>query len=250
MSTRHKWTYTTFGLAMSLTGILITNRSERQVIPEAPKTVESDKAAAPTPAKPASTSYRPTCEDMDRQADRAECLYFKTLPSDSIRAAQMINDHYAEQSPELHYWIRDGVSESQRAGLDVRDGPCGRYVLARSRLTTPPDSRLETDEIVEVESSGNVLRRWPVPESRFLGMMGDEVLIAYGLGDRKDLALAVATDGRYRVVPVGRYLQAELKKLSECPRYKGFGDSAFAVCSIIREPQSVIRYLIWEGPCT
>jgi len=187
---------------------------------------------------------------MDRKVDRAECLFFKTLPADSIKAAQAMNEHYAEQPPELHYWIRDGVSRSQLRGLDLRDGPCGPYVTAPSRVTTPPDSRLEADEIVEVDSSGAVLRRWSAPQSWLLGITGDELLVAHDFGGREDLAFAVASDGRYRVVAADNYLHAEIRKVSECPHYDGFGNSAYSTCSIARQPDATVRYLIWQGPCT
>ena len=238
------------GLATLLTGVLITHRSSPQASPAAPESVESQSDAIPVAVRPASSSVRPDCENVERSQGRAKCLFFKTLPADSIRAAQAINNHYAEQAPELHYWIREGVSKSEQTGLNLRDGPCGPYAMARSGLTTPPDRRLEADEIVEVAATGEVLRKWPVPESWLLGIIGDEVLVAYDLGGRTDLALAVATTGRSRVVPVDTYLRAETRKVSECPRYSGFGNSAYTVCSIVRQSDAVVRYLIWQAPCT
>jgi len=253
MSQRQKQVYG--GLAISLVAavtltVVVTMNRPAAPAPLSPSRFKSPSAVVPAARESAAISGRPSCEDMNGKVDRDECLFFKTLPAESLKAAQAMNELYTKQPPELHYWIRDGVSKSQRRGLDLRDGPCGPYVMAPSRLTAPPDNRLEADQIVEVDSTGAVLRKWPVPEGWLLGIIGNEVLVAHDFGGREDLALAVTTDGRYRVMPVDNYLHAEIRKASECPRYDGFGNSAYSTCSIIQQPDATVRYLIWQGPCT
>jgi hypothetical protein len=166
-----------------------------------------------------------------------------TLPSRAESAAALLNRTYALSGIPLTYWVATSVPNSARGGLSIVAHPCGVVALIQSPTIPPTDRRLEAERVVELDSAGHELRQWPVSTDLLpLGLRGNELLMTLHVGDRHDLALAVSSDGTYRVVPRDHLRETELVT---CPPYNGFGRSAYVRCLRVRR-----RLLAYEGPCT
>jgi hypothetical protein len=183
------------------------------------------------------------CLSQEDPAARAWQQRVATLPLDASAAARALNEIYARTGLPLTYWIRSSIPDSLLTGLIVSDHPCGSAALVHWPTIPPTDARLQGERVVEIDSTGRELRRWPVPIDQWpQGLRGDELLLSLQVGRRRDLALAVSTDGRYRVVEV---MGDREPQFVTCPPYQGFGESAYVRCVRLGR-----RLLIFEGPCS
>src|SRR5437016_12681637 len=87
------------------------------------------------------------------------------LRPDPVGAARILNRTYRRSGIPLLYWPRKDISDSALQGLDIGDGPCGVVALVQSAIIPPPDRRLDGEVVVEIDSTGGTLRRWPVPSN-------------------------------------------------------------------------------------
>ena len=145
----------------------------------------------------------------------------------------------------------DSTVDPTRYPLD--DGPCGSVAstfAATLPLTTHP---LSVELALEVDSSGHVLRRWPIPlDTRIDGIDGDVLLVPYQVwtGTESTVAgeLAIRPSGSFQVLPVPTVPTAPD---IGCPPIAIFAASAYTTCQRFLDRTTKKRRLIaYQIPCT
>ncbi len=170
------------------------------------------------------------------------------LPPDALDAARILNRTYSQSGIPLLYWPKKGISDSALQDLDIGDGPCGAVALVQSPIIPPPDRRLEGEVVVEIDSTGRTLRRWPVPSNSLpVTLRGDLLVIYLPARGRTDLGLAIPEDGHYTVVPAER---ASGAGPVDCPANRLFPKSAYARCLQLPDRNRGRRLLAYQAPCT
>lgn len=154
------------------------------------------------------------------------------------------------QSVDVPLWPGPGAKKDPRVISINDDGPCGPVALARiSKLPSPKTKGpLQSERVVELSSSGAVLRTWPKPvDYDVLGIAGTQLLIA-PYGDTSN-GMLVAMTGHFTATtpPMDR----PSSTIYGCPRIPVFGNSAYVRCHEIKDLKSnKTRRLAYEGPCT
>ena len=148
------------------------------------------------------------------------------------------------RSERFAFWPRDGASAAP--GFErTLDHPCGEVAVAKvSKLPTAKDGPLEAELVVELDSGGKVIHRWPMPVDHLpRAVRGDELLVSAG-----DKGVWVRADGSFR-----RELGAPAStvKLFACDLTSVFGKSDYAQCGVFVDVEShKERTLGYQGVCT
>jgi len=169
-----------------------------------------------------------------------------SLPSDRQSATRIINEKYRGVGIPLLYWPKKGIPDSLLTGLDVGVGPCGAVILAQSPRIPPSDDRLMSETVFEVDATGRILHKWPVPlNASPLRLRGDvlEILVPVGF---TSLVLAVQPGGQYVVVPAERTSNAQVV---DCPAKELFPSSDYVRCLQLVD-SGRRRQVAYQAPCT
>lgn len=149
-----------------------------------------------------------------------------------------------EKSERFAFWPHDGVSTAQ--GFErMLDHPCGEVAVAKvSKLPTAEDSPLEAELVVELDSGGKVIRRWPMPVDYWpRAVRGEELLVSAG-----DMSFWVRADGSFRRETKTPSFSA---KPVSCDLTSVFGKSDYARCSIFVDLETLKERTIgYQGVCT
>jgi len=147
---------------------------------------------------------------------------------------------------ELQFWPGKGVEKEPRYVSTV-DHPCGKVVVARVRALPPVGSvsALRTERVVETDSTGKVVRRWPMPvDASPIGLRGASLLVDTGL-----LKFWITPSGA--ITPYKNSRSLPEPELASCSPTREFGDSAYVQCRRYRDAASgKSRILSFEGPCS
>lgn len=152
-----------------------------------------------------------------------------------------------ERPSEPHsfaFWPRDGASKAP--GFERMEGPpCGEVAVVKvSKLPTAKDGPLETEIVVELDGSGKVIRRWPMPVNFTPhAIRAEELLVTAG-----DAGFWVREGGTFRREPK---LPALAAKPVACDLSSVFGKSDYAACGVFVDLKSLKeRTLGYQGVCT
>jgi hypothetical protein len=212
----------------------------------------SEKTPSSAPYTSAEASAEPPAADGSTPAIVEQWQAFvQQLPQDSASAAESINNAYATSGIPFSYWVVRNADPSTLTGLNLQPHPCGRTAVLTSPTIPPPDNRIDSDRVFEVDKAGRTIQSWQVPVDRTPeGLEGDELLIPSHAGNRKDFVIAVKPDGRYhaRAAPADRRTPARVM----CPPHGLFQGSAYAQCVLVPADGSAqtVRYLVYEAPCS
>ena len=147
---------------------------------------------------------------------------------------------------ELQFWPGKGVEKDPRY-VSMEDHPCGKVVVARVRALPPIGSvsALHPERVIEMDSTGKVVRRWPIPvDACPVGLNGTRLLVDTGL-----LKFWVTPKGV--ITPYGTAIALPPPEPVSCSRSREFGDSAYVQCRRFRDQTSgKYRILSFEGPCS
>jgi hypothetical protein len=139
---------------------------------------------------------------------------------------------YAE---DVWFW---GTKVQPPASVTRDAGPCGEIVGLKTNVV-PTKPWLMADTIRQLNSSGDVVRRWRVPIDHYpVGLDGDSVVLAYG--SEPGSTLRVDTKGRIKRVPGAPKVYP---KNASCPSRKGS-----VSCVVVSEKPLV--YLEYTPVCT
>ena len=156
---------------------------------------------------------------------------------------------------ELPFWAGKDAKTDKRV-LKIMPHCCcsGDIAIARlSRLPLPGEKNpLEPELALELNESGEVLRRWPLPvDMRILAVDGDRILvpIAPRTGSNTTMAIFISSQGEvFKTDMPNNFTEPVIYK---CPSLTDFGKSAYVRCWIFRDLSSgKIRRLAFQGPCT
>jgi len=144
----------------------------------------------------------------------------------------------------LPFWPADSLSEARRGKMKLTDHPCGESTVALVRRIPVGHRVLDNEWMYELDASGTVVGRWPVPTDRMpVAVRGDELVVT---GPAKDILLAVRPNGTFRFradLPV-----APLEPF-ECPKLAVLSQSDYAACAVFVD-NGVRRRIAFERVCT
>jgi hypothetical protein len=152
----------------------------------------------------------------------------------------------------LPFWAGPGVLPGANI-VEVYDHhACGGQVaLARVRRIPPVGHAgpLIPEEVVELDRSGVIIARWPIPIDRFvLAVQGDELVVP-GPALSSEPALFVSSDGAFRLFSVPDRAPSPVAR--SCPDLLEFRGSAYLRCFVFEDLRThAERSLAFQGPCT
>ena len=143
------------------------------------------------------------------------------------------------------FWTGDGAEKAP--GFQGRYGhPCGETVEAKvSKLPTAQKGPFISETVVELNASGKVIRRWPMPVNYFpLALQGSELLVAFG-----EKGFWVRPNGAFKKASTIPPVEDQLP--FTCNLTSVFGKSNYARCGVFIDLISrKKRMLGYEGVCT
>lgn len=131
---------------------------------------------------------------------------------------------------------------------------CGGNVIYDFIKSIPKqdDPYFNPDKVVEITSTGKVLREWGIPVDRYVAAIQNNMIIVPMFysdeGAQVQFSILIKPDGEYNIGPASEF-PAPIS--IACPQSKLFEGSAYKRCW---EHKDVItgkkRILMYEGPCT
>ena len=185
------------------------------------------------------------------------CSYFSSdriEPVDKSEAICGVEPVPRHQNPEtLLFWAKSGAKDDPRVWHELPYFLCNRQVV-NANVTTMPnlknDPALEPELVVEFGSSGEVIRRWPMPLDRTVGAIcGNSIIIILSpVPEPGVVAFFITSDGSIetRYIPYPRYSKDPVT----CPPFEAFEDTADLRCFAYRDLKLGKRRLIaYREPC-
>ena len=172
----------------------------------------------------------------------------------SLTPVGLLEKRRAERGIPLVFRVRDAELDEAASETVRTHRYCGRMVrVFVSALPPVEPGRVSSEEVLELDGSGRVARRWPVPpDLRVAGLEGNALLVPHTvrLPDRRRLAtfLRVETDGRFGVERAAPPTPSEP---FACPDTQALGDAPLPPqfnCWRYDTPQGP-RILAYEGAC-
>jgi len=162
---------------------------------------------------------------------------------------------YGADEVDLPFWAGKGAKTDKRV-LIIKPHCCCSGDIAIARLSCLPlpgeKDPLEPELVLELDESGGVLQRWPLPvDMRILAIDGDRILVpmAPRSGSKSTMAIFISSQGEVLKTAVPNGLTEPL--IYKCPNLPDFGGSAYVRCWMFRDISSgKIRRLAYQGPCT
>ena len=146
---------------------------------------------------------------------------------------------------EFEFWPGKGAEKDPRF-VATKDHPCGSVVLARvsSLPLFRQGAALIPELVMELSSSGEVIRRWPMPvDGRPIGLSGVDLLV------KEAFEFWVTPQGA--IAPYKDNLSLPKPEPIACKPSRASGDSAYVQCQRFRDLVSGKgRILSFEGVCT
>ncbi len=171
-----------------------------------------------------------------------------SLSSDYQRLAEQLEQFRQAHGLPLEF-LADSTLDS--LSFDIHDGPCGpQATVFVMRLPVEPRS-YSGDLVIEIDSSGQELRRWITPLYSLPGLLaGDELLVPFfPADDTRRVLLAIRMDGAYRVVSAPE--SGPDAPYEDCPSLEAFKGSGYLVCASIPDARSTrVHRLAFQLPCT
>lgn len=145
---------------------------------------------------------------------------------------------------ELSFWPGPGAARDPRTRT-ILDHPCGRVVVARVAVLPDHSKRgaLIPEVAVELNTSGRVLTRWPVPVDSYpIAFAGNRLLLNVG-----ELKLWVNPGG-----VIARYAGKDsIPGGTDVPCSRKVENSAYIVCQSLPDLRSGRKRIVqFESPCT
>jgi hypothetical protein len=168
-------------------------------------------------------------------------------PTSPEALARSMEAFRAECGLPLGFWAGPKAEQSQK-----NDHPCGEWVQAFVKIMpSPSDPVIQSEEVFEFGSAGEVIQRWWVPvDSVIEGVAGDELLIPeeLGKGGSTPVQLAISPRGTFRVIP----FSANSPRASiTCPASRDLPHSSYVECWRLSDKVSgTERRFAYEGPCS
>ncbi len=144
---------------------------------------------------------------------------------------------------ELLFWPGESANKDPRF-VAIAEHPCGK--VARARVTTiPVQGGALVAEVVEVNSDGKIIQRWPIPvDSHPIAVSGERLLL-----DTNDLKFWVDLSGT-----IARYDGKESLPqpgTAPCQRASDFKKTASFSCQVFTDLVSRKERIIqFQTPCT
>jgi hypothetical protein len=156
-----------------------------------------------------------------------------------------LNSPVVQAAESFAFWPGKGAKRAPSFQTINEDHACGEVVIAKvSKLPRIGKGPLQSEKVVELNSRGKVIRRWPVPiDYRVDGIKADELFVHVGMKN-------------YWIRPDGSFRQAKPitvsdMKMAHCELREVFADSEDAQCGKFLDLRSQKeRTLGYEGPCT
>jgi hypothetical protein len=126
------------------------------------------------------------------------------LPAAPVAAAAALEDYRRRFGLPLEFFVPNDAPANLTALLNVEeDEGCGRGITAFARRVPLSHPVLGSDDVIEVDTAGNILREWRVPNGSaspeaVVGVSGDEVIVRFSPPD-SGVYLRYKPDGTYRV---------------------------------------------------
>jgi hypothetical protein len=147
----------------------------------------------------------PNVTDTGLVQTRADWSDFvRTLSRHPDSAARALESYRQRLGLPFLFSVRDSASAAARAGvtIDEEGTPCGASLTAFMRSLPVDHPLLVPTAAMEFDSTGRVLRRWPLPgdadfHEMVRGVVGDELIVDYR--DRDSVYLRITPGGAYRV---------------------------------------------------
>ena len=167
-------------------------------------------------------------------------LYTLTLAS-----ALAVSPAFA-QSFELSFWPSPAAAKDPRV-IRIDDHPCGQVAVALVSVV-PPYKRgrtLTPERVLEVSTSGKVIRRWWLPTDSFIrAIRGNTLTIEHA-----SKVYQVWPGGRISLLPLRDFPKEVRKPTCEVPAE--LLPSDYAVCHVFTDTQTRLpRLLAYEAVCT
>jgi hypothetical protein len=150
----------------------------------------------------------------------------------------------AADAETFQFWPGKGASTAP-GFKGMSEHPCGEVAVAEvSKLPSTKYEPLQPDLVVELNSHGKVIRRWPSPvDYSARALKGDELLVTAG-----NRGYWIRPNGEFRKASE---VPARSDTLVECDLTSVFGKSSYAQCSIFTDLASgKRRRLGYQGVCS
>lgn len=141
-----------------------------------------------------------------------------------------------------------GAAKDSRVSRIYEHDLCsGNIAIVRvKRLPTSDDQALHPDWAYELDKSGAVVRRWPIPvENEVIGIAGNSLFVAPATSPEANW-LTVELDGSYGA---SNFKGPKSVERTACPA--GYAKQPADRCFNVKDQSSQrLRLLSWAGPCT
>lgn len=151
---------------------------------------------------------------------------------------------------QLSFWINgevEGVTEA-----DVFTHPCGATVLLAVSSIPIGRPNIDTDQVVEFDAAGRIVREWRTPVDSPPVAVDGETLVVSDWIEGKPRSLAILPSGQIDDFATPSAAPPEGAEL-QCPSavVSHFGDSDYLRCERWTDRSSgTERLMAYEGPCT
>ena len=172
--------------------------------------VGCDRQRQPKQADTPSSTVRPVAADLPavddpivrRRTDWEELEH--KLPAAPPAAAAVLEDYRRRFGLPLQFFVPKDAPPGLTASLHLEeDEGCGREITVFTRRVPLSHPVLGSDPVIELDTAGNILREWRVPNGSaspevIVGVSGDEVIVRFSPPD-SGVYLRYKPDGTYRV---------------------------------------------------
>jgi hypothetical protein len=165
---------------------------------------QQKQADTPSSAAQPVASNLPAVDDplVQRRADWEELAH--KLPAAPPAAAAALEEYRRRFGLPLAFYVPKDAPANLTARLNIEeDEGCGRGITAFARRVPLNHPVLGSDPVIELDTAGNILREWRVPNGSaspeaIVGVSGDEVIVRFSAPD-SGVYLRYKPDGTYRV---------------------------------------------------
>lgn len=154
---------------------------------------------------------------------------------------------------EFEVWAGPKARSDSRVVRTHSHRACGAEVAViranRMPMPTGINAPLQPELVVELDTSGKIVRHWGMPvDSIVSAVAGDRIIVPIAAAHAGARALAISSNGSLARTTVP---EAPRKQSTECPLITAFEGSAYVRCFRYKDLRSAeTRTLAYQGPCT